>query len=95
MENIRFQIDLKENTIHAYLSVREQFKGEFPCQRSFFHQGQSSFASINSFHNIDLKVDILLDWFTVSGWPRHRENRENREFGSYFFQTGKTQGILL
>ena len=29
------------------------------------------------------------------GWPRHKENRENREFGSYFFQTGKTQGILL
>ena len=28
----------------------------------------------------------------ISGWPRHRENRE---FGSYFFQTGKTQGILL
>ena len=27
-----------------------------------------------------------------SGWPRHRENRE---FGSHFFQTGKTQGILL
>ena len=25
-----------------------------------------------------------------AGWPRHRENRE---FGSYFFQTGKTQGI--
>ena len=30
-----------------------------------------------------------------SGWPQHRENRENREFDSYFFQTGKTQGILL
>ena len=30
-----------------------------------------------------------------SGWPRHRENTENREFGSYFFQTGKTQGILF
>ena len=30
-----------------------------------------------------------------TGWPRHRENRENREFGSYFFQTGKTQGILF
>ena len=29
---------------------------------------------------------------TYAGWPRHRENRE---FGSYFFQTGKTQGILL
>ena len=28
----------------------------------------------------------------ISGWPRHRENRE---FDSYFFQTGKTQGILL
>ena len=27
-----------------------------------------------------------------SGWQRHRENRE---LGSYFFQTGKTQGILL
>ena len=27
-----------------------------------------------------------------TGWPRHRENRE---FGSYFFQTGKTQGILF
>ena len=27
-----------------------------------------------------------------TGWPR---NRENREFGSYFFQTGKTRGILL
>ena len=33
--------------------------------------------------------------YEKSGWPRHRENRENREFGSYFFQTGKTQGILL
>ena len=30
-----------------------------------------------------------------TGWPRHWENRENREFGSYFFQTGKTQGILF
>ena len=27
-----------------------------------------------------------------TGWPRHRENRE---FGSYYFQTGNTQGILL
>ena len=32
---------------------------------------------------------------TCTGWPRHRENRENRKFGSYFFQTGKTQGILF
>ena len=31
----------------------------------------------------------------LTGWPRNRENKENREFGSYFFQTGKTQGILL
>ena len=28
-----------------------------------------------------------------TGWPRHRKNRENREFGCSFFQTGKTQGI--
>ena len=27
-----------------------------------------------------------------TGWRRHRENRE---FSSYFFQTGKTQGILF
>ena len=26
------------------------------------------------------------DVYQTSGWPRHRENRE---FGSYFFQTGK------
>ena len=25
----------------------------------------------------------------VPGWPRHRDNRE---FGSYFFQTGKNTG---
>ena len=31
-------------------------------------------------------------WNDCPGWPRHRENRE---FGSYFFQTGKTQGILF
>ena len=30
--------------------------------------------------------------FTLTGWPRHRESRE---FGSYFFQTGKTQGICF
>ena len=33
-----------------------------------------------------------LNTLTCAGWPRHRENRG---FGSYFFQTGKTQGILL
>ena len=40
--------------------------------------------------------DLSLLWkLQKTGWPQHRENRENREFGSYFFQTGKTQGILL
>ena len=29
---------------------------------------------------------------TTPGWPRYRENRD---FGSYFFQTWKTQGILF
>ena len=29
---------------------------------------------------------------SITGWPRHRENRE---IGSYFFQTGKTQKNLL
>ena len=28
----------------------------------------------------------------IAGWPRHRENRE---FGSYFFQTGKTGNFVL
>ena len=47
----------------------------------------------------DKKYIVLGDSLEVArgraGWPRPRENRENREFGSYFFQTGKTQGILL
>ena len=33
------------------------------------------------------KIKHFTEMYT--GWPRHRE------FGSYFFQTGKTQGILL
>ena len=36
------------------------------------------------------KVLSFIFGISKSGWPRHRENRE---FGSYFFQTGKTQGI--
>ena len=28
----------------------------------------------------------LINKLAITGWPRHRENRE---FGSYFFQTGK------
>ena len=35
---------------------------------------------------------LLFEWQCYTGWPQHRENRE---FGSYFFQTGKTQGILF
>ena len=34
----------------------------------------------------------ILNMYHNTGWPQHKENRE---FGSYFFQTGKTQGILL
>ena len=38
-------------------------------------------------------MKCYLAWVqAITGWPRHRENRE---FDSYFFQTGKTQGILL
>ena len=37
-------------------------------------------------------TSVVLYKYTGTGWPRHRENRE---FGSYFFQTGKTQGILF
>ena len=40
------------------------------------------------FHVVPLCSTVSTD----AGWPRHRENRE---FDSYFFQTGKTQGILL
>ena len=43
----------------------------------------------------NLKDDFSTLVHKMTGWPRHRENRENREFGSYFFQTGKTQGILI
>ena len=39
------------------------------------------------------KLTLLSEYATpLPGWSRHKENRE---FGSYFFQTGKTQGILL
>ena len=47
---------------------------------------------------LEVNMDAL-DWEThkramfqslTSRWPQHRKNRE---FGSYFFQTGKTQGI--
>ena len=31
----------------------------------------------------------LFIFLSLPGWPRHRENRE---FGSYFFQTGKNTG---
>ena len=40
----------------------------------------------------DVCYCALMTNLATVGWPRHRENRE---FGSYFFQTGKTQGILL
>ena len=43
------------------------------------------------FFSSDNSVDFF-DSLGRAGWPRHRENRE---FGYYFFQTGKTQGILL
>ena len=35
-------------------------------------------------------INLWKFWrYLLSGWQRHRGNRE---FGSYFFQTGKTQG---
>ena len=49
-------------------------------------------GGINSWHR---EYQQSMQISPGSGWPRHRENRENREFDSYFFQTGKTQGILL
>ena len=57
--------------------------------------------SIKLFGKMELSHCILCARLTQhpsSGWPRHRENRENREFGSYFFQTGNfvvTQGKVF
>ena len=51
------------------------------------HNYGCDILTMKSSHLFEGRNDV-----TLSGWPRHRENRE---FGSYFFQTGKTQGILL
>ena len=51
----------------------------------------SVFTPVKPIYPILVKSEIFC-FIYYSGWPRHRENRE---FGSYFFQTGKTQGILL
>ena len=52
-----------------------------------------TFLVILGFEGRDMDFNFLLvthsDGLNFPGWPRHRE------FGSYFFQTGKTQGILF
>ena len=58
---------------------------------------KSSFSSIKKTANLNVLPPANEVWGKLmflhrSGWPWHRENRE---FGSYFFQTGKTQGILF
>ena len=50
-----------------------------------------SFLPQNFGRGRDLRMMVVLK-NECTGWPQHRENRE---FGSYFFQTGKTQGILF
>ena len=54
-------------------------------------------GKLTIFHFVFIIMYIIVHYIDLgceqsSGWPRHRENRE---FGSYFFQTGKTQGILF
>ena len=49
---------------------------------------ENKLLDLSSKHHNKCKLALKL----MSGWPRHRENRK---FGSYFFQTGKTQGILF
>ena len=55
------------------------------CSVAFF---QNDYY-MQQMHTIEIHWRLIA--LPYSGWPRHRENRENREFGSYFFQTGKTQ----
>ena len=65
----------------------------------FWNYGEhAGYARSHVWHTklLPTSVTIVVYKLTVrtkrTGWPRHRENRE---FGSYFFQTGKTQGILF
>ena len=60
-----------------------------------FLQCYTAFTPTKKLLSLALQTIIHFDSTSLSvitGWPR---NRENREFGSYFFQTGKTQGILF
>ena len=47
-------------------------------------------VGLQCLHRETLTCTISALHYGVTGWPWHRENNE---FGSYFFQTGKTQGI--
>ena len=48
-------------------------------------------VSVSEVYGQSVKCNHLVS-HRIAGWPRHRENRES---GSQFFQTGKTQEILL
>ena len=61
---------------------------ELPALRVFYRQDIIGLQTLSKGRNFTNVVALK----RKTGWPRHRENRE---FGSYFFQTGKTQGILL
>ena len=91
----------KRLNYHADLCTVRNIRGESQDSLYFTHtvektqrQGiHPSFETQGRCHQKSKAgVSLATQKGLVSGWPRHRENRE---FGSYFFQTGKTQGILL
>ena len=38
---------------------------------------------------VQINISLKQKYSYKAGWPRHRENRENREFGLTFYRQGK------
>ena len=79
-----FPLGVIEYLIFAVQSKKVLIK-DFPVEASVGVCGLN-FQSMNQV----ISNTILTEARTLPGLPRHRETRE---FGSPFFQTGKTQGI--
>ena len=72
-------------------------RGERACQQaegSVVWVDQQS-RGVNRWGWVDSPgASTVLGWInSPAGWPRHRENWENREFECSFFQTGKTGNL--
>ena len=85
LQEISFWLNLER----ALLRIQEKREStEIALTLDILKHGKRFHATVS----FDTDTGTYFYWHIAAGWPR---NKENREFGSYFFQTGKTQGILL